>query len=57
MAYGGGVDLYAGKGIAIRVLQIDWLPFRDDGSWRTHTTRFGFGIVFRASGLMGAGPR
>lgn len=57
MAYGGGVELYAGKGMAIRILQIDWLPFRDDGSWRTDTTRFEFGIVFKAGDLRGAGPR
>lgn len=56
MAYGGGVDLYASKGVAIRILQIDWLPFRDDGSWVANTTRFGFGIVFKPAGLTGTGP-
>lgn len=57
MAYGGGVDVYAGKGVAIRVLQADWIPFRDEGSWRTNTARFGFGIVFRSAGSQGTGPR
>lgn len=49
MAYGGGVDINASKRIAIRAVQFDWIPFRDEGSWRTNTMRFGFGIVFRAT--------
>jgi hypothetical protein len=48
MAFGGGLDLNVNKRIAIRVAQLDWIPIRQDGTWITDTTRFGFGIVFRS---------
>ncbi len=34
MAYGGGVDVNASERIAIRVVQFDWIPFREDGFWK-----------------------
>jgi hypothetical protein len=47
MAYGGGVDLKAGK-VMIRVIEFDWVPSKNrgaDGSgWTTSNTRFAFGI-------------
>jgi hypothetical protein len=49
MAYGGGLDVKASERIAIRVVQFDWIPIREKGSWVTNTMRFGFGIVFRAA--------
>ena len=48
MAYGGGVDVEASERIAFRVVQFDWIPIRDNGSWKKDTTRFGFGVVFRS---------
>jgi hypothetical protein len=46
MAYGGGIDVHAGK-VSIRVIQFDWVPVRlgNDLPWATNNTRFGFGVV------------
>jgi hypothetical protein len=49
MAYGGGVDVNVSERIAIRVVQFDWIPFREDGSWKTNTMRLGFGVVLRSA--------
>ncbi|HEX4997790.1 MAG TPA: hypothetical protein VFY29_06170 [Terriglobia bacterium] len=46
MGYGGGLDLKASNGIAIRAIQFDWLPSRTNGSWLNNQLRFGFGLVF-----------
>lgn len=48
MALGGGIDIGVNQKIALRVAQIDWIPFREKGSWNTSTTRFGFGIVLKS---------
>jgi opacity protein-like surface antigen len=45
MAYGGGVDVAAGK-LTIRVIQFDWIPIRiSGGGWLKNNTRYGFGVV------------
>ena len=46
MAYGGGIDVHAGK-VSIRVIQFDWVPVRlgNDLPWLKNNTRFGFGVV------------
>ena len=47
MAYGGGVDVKAGK-VSIRLIQFDWIPIHtgDSGDkWETSPVRFGFGVV------------
>lgn len=49
MAYGGGVEVNASERIAIRVVQFDWIPIRENGAWITNTMRFGFGVVFRSA--------
>jgi len=49
MAYGGGVEVNVSERFAIRVVQFDWIPIRENGAWITNTMRFGFGVVFRAT--------
>ncbi len=49
MAYGGGIDVNASERIAIRVVQFDWIPIREDGSWKKNTMRIGIGIVIRSA--------
>ena len=46
MGYGGGIDLKAGDKVAVRAIQFDWLPSKDNGAWETNQLRFGFGLVF-----------
>ena len=46
MAFGGGVDLHAGKHFAIRAVQVDYLPKRLEGDW-FHDVRVSMGIVWR----------
>lgn len=46
MGFGGGVDVNAGKSIALRVIQVDYLPVRVDSEW-AHNVRIQAGIVFR----------
>jgi hypothetical protein len=48
MGYGGGVDLKASDKVAVRAIQFDWLPSKDNGVWETNQLRFGFGLVFLA---------
>jgi hypothetical protein len=48
MGYGGGVDLNAGERIALRIVQVDWLPVRFDRVWNKSMVRFGFGIVLKS---------
>jgi hypothetical protein len=47
MAYGGGVDVNAGKNMAIRIVQVDWALFKADSTWEKDNVRFGFGVVFK----------
>lgn len=47
MGFGGGVDLNAGNRLAIRVVQLDWIPNRMGGEWSTNAFRLGFGIVVK----------
>ncbi len=50
MSFGGGVDINASKRVAIRVIQVDYLPVRvvpnQDATW-LHSFRFQAGIVFK----------
>jgi len=46
MAFGGGVDLHAGKHFAIRAVQVDYLPKHLAGDW-FHDVRVSMGIVWR----------
>ena len=46
LGVGGGVDLNAGRRIAIRIVQADYLPTRVSNSW-FHDFRLGVGIVFK----------
>jgi opacity protein-like surface antigen len=48
MGFGGGVDVNVGDSLAIRVVQMDWIPNRLGGDLYTSEFRLGFGIVFRA---------
>jgi hypothetical protein len=46
MALGGGLDLRAGKRIAVRLIQVDYTP-TFFGSGRQDNFRISAGIVFR----------
>jgi|WetSurMetagenome_2_1015567.scaffolds.fasta_scaffold102451_2 hypothetical protein len=48
MAYGGGLDINISKMVAIRALQVDWIPIHENGFWKTDLVRFGFGVVIKA---------
>jgi hypothetical protein len=48
MAYGGGLDINVSRMVAIRAFQVDWIPIRENGFWKTDLVRFGFGLVLRA---------
>jgi hypothetical protein len=47
MGYGGGVDVNATDKVAIRLVQFDWLPLKDSGTWLKNSMRFGFGVVLK----------
>ena len=47
MAIGGGLDVNVSDHVALRVIQVDWVPIRPEGQWFRNVTRFGFGIVFK----------
>ena len=47
MAIGGGVDVNAGEHVAIRVIQADWMSFRNAGESINGNVRASAGIVFR----------
>jgi len=49
LGFGGGVDWNANDKIAIRVIQIDWLPVHDSSGWTKGVTRAGIGIVFKGA--------
>ncbi len=49
MALGGGVDVNLGKHLAIRAVQVDYLPTRLRGGWE-NSLRFGFGVVWQFGG-------
>ena len=46
LGVGGGVDVNAGRRIAIRLVQADYLPTRVSNSW-FHDFRLGLGVVFK----------
>ena len=52
LGFGGGLDIKVADSFAIRVVQLDYLPFRDrdfftgDKQWR-HNLRVGVGVTFR----------
>ena len=50
VALGGGVDVNLGKHLAIRAVQVDYLPTRLKGGWK-NSLRFGFGVVWQVGGL------
>jgi hypothetical protein len=47
LAPGGGVDIKAGKRMALRIAQLDWLLERGGGAWSKKNFRYSAGIVFR----------
>jgi hypothetical protein len=47
MAIGGGVDMNAGDHVAIRLIQADWMSFRNAGESINGNVRASAGIVFR----------
>ena len=49
LGFGGGFDYNTSDRIAIRVVQFDWLPVKEDSGWEKNVIRFGFGIVFKGS--------
>ncbi|MFQ5817013.1 MAG: outer membrane beta-barrel protein [Terriglobia bacterium] len=49
MGFGGGADVNLSKNLALRVLQVDYIPVSSGGIW-LHNLRFGFGIVIKAGG-------
>ena len=50
MALGGGLDVNAGKRVAIRVFQLDYLPNRLAGVWSKKDFRASTGVVFKWGG-------
>jgi len=50
VALGGGVDVNLGKHLAIRAVQVDYLPTRLRGGWE-NGLRFGLGVVWQFGGL------
>ena len=49
LGLGGGFDVNASKGFAIRVIQVDYLPVRLNQDWRRNV-RIQTGVVFRIGG-------
>ncbi len=47
IALGGGLDVNAGKRVAIRVFQLDYLPNRLAGVWSKKDFRASAGVVFK----------
>ncbi len=47
MAFGGGLDVNAGKRVAIRVFQLDYVPNRLAGVWSKKDFRASAGVVFK----------
>lgn len=46
MAFGGGVDWNLSDRFAVRMIQVDYIPVKENPTWR-HNMRFQGGIVFR----------
>jgi hypothetical protein len=46
MALGGGVDVNAGRWIAVRAFQLDYIPLYSSGDWE-HSARLSAGVVFK----------
>jgi len=47
MALGGGLDVNAGEHFSIRLIQADWMSFRDAGNSINGNVRASTGVVFR----------
>jgi len=53
LGVGGGVDIKVSRNFGVRLLQVDYIPFRDrnpitlEKDWR-HNARIGIGVTFRA---------
>ncbi|MFQ5663615.1 MAG: hypothetical protein ACE5HL_07280 [Terriglobia bacterium] len=50
MAIGGGLDVNASENIAIRVIQLDWVPSRLQGVWFKRDFRAAVGVVVKLGG-------
>jgi hypothetical protein len=46
MGLGGGVDVRAHNHLAIRAIQVDWMPYQVGDDWETSFIRLGFGLTF-----------
>ncbi len=47
LGFGGGVDVNASDRVAIRIFQVDYIPTRFSGVWRTKDFRIGAGVVIK----------
>jgi hypothetical protein len=47
MGFGGGLDVQVSKTIAVRAIQLDYVPDHIGGSWG-HNVRLAVGVVFQA---------
>jgi hypothetical protein len=47
IAMGGGIDVSAGRHLAVRLIQADWLVFRSGGVTDKRNARVSTGVVFR----------
>jgi hypothetical protein len=48
MGYGGGADWSVNDSWSVRLVQFDWLPTRNNGTWEKNQVRVGFGLVWKA---------
>jgi opacity protein-like surface antigen len=47
MAMGGGLDIKVHEGLAVRLVQADWLPLHFGPKWETKNVRVSAGLVWR----------
>lgn len=45
MGLGGGLDYRVHDHLAIRAIQVDWLPYQEGDDWETSYIRMGFGVT------------
>ncbi len=50
LGFGGGMDVNASDRVAIRIFQVDYIPTRFSGVWRTKDFRIGAGVVIKWGG-------
>ncbi len=46
LGFGGGLDVNVNKHFAVRVFQLDYIPFRPSGTW-VHNFRAAVGVVYK----------